>query len=403
MRLYQILVVLFFSLFMKTAHASYVIADLDPENAVASIGTHIVIAGQGLEAGMTWLKAAHTQALVFKDREPHGLIRLVAAVDPAKSDAYLQTLRELGYRNLDYRATEFNASELSKFLVSVPLIASMDFIGHDGAFLGFALEDEGANHRFYTKDVDRLKGHVRFAKDSYIRIIGCNTGWYLAPYMAMKWGVPAAGTLTSADVQILSADGNWYFDDAQLWPGRLGRAKTNGVSFAHPEPCVGIAGCVRLKSVNKSYTGQHGVYTGALPFMKFFCGSVDSEDCFRRMALSTRTLVGVSPMSGSVPSLDAFAATLADQFCPPTSNAARRARCVSLVTRHLKGEEALPPTFTTLSEGTPMLTCDFRRCQFAVTRDDKGNKIFVSNGPAQSTTFVDELNAYRAGLQALAR
>lgn len=401
----QVFVISFILMTSNLAMASFAIAELDPENATPAIGTHLVISGAGDEAGALWLKAAHTQAMVFRDRLPHGPIRLITAIDDAKRDQYLAILHDLGYQNISFRETTFDAAHLGLALEAQKLIASIDYIGHNGAFLGLGLESLRADHRFYLDDVDNLRGKLRFSKDAYIRLMGCNTGWYLAPYLARRLGVPTAGSLTSADVEILGADGNWYFDEAGLWPRALARAKTNFVSIGAARDCQGVAGCVRLKVINQSYTGLHGMYAGALPFLKFFCGGVNSNDCRRRMALSTRTLVGVSPMAGSpagplVPDFEQFAATLADQFCPSAS-LNKHQSCVAAVSRHLTGEKALPAEWTPLSQDAPKLSCSFKRCFFEVALDDNGSKVLVSTGPEASTVFVDELNAYRAGYELL--
>jgi hypothetical protein len=381
------------------AQASYVEADLPTPDENVALGTHVVVAGQGLEAGTTWLKAAQTQAMVYRDRHVHGSIRLIAAVSAAQKDTYLQLLRKWGYTNVNYFAQDFLGDRLVEQLIAVPLIASLDFIGHNGAFYGLALQDEDSNHRFYTGHVDRMVGKVRFSKDSFIRLIGCNTGWYLAPYMAKKLGVPAEGTLTSADVEILMSNGSWYFDENGGQPVGTTRAAQNSVSYQRSEVCEGGTGCVRLKAVNSSYVGQHGTYTGALSFDKFFCGSVEQNDCFRRMALSTTYVVGVTRMETG----NDFAVNLADQFCPPAVDAAKNHICHEGVVRHVLGIEALSPEYTTLSNSIPQLTCNFLGCQFKVSHDEKGQSILVSTGPLKSTAFVDELNAYRIGFSLLNR
>lgn len=391
-RLSSILIFGIFLLSAPFALATFAVGELDSQHADPRLGTHVVISGQGLEAGTTWLNAAHTQALVFKDLRSHGRILLIAAVAPEKPDVYLGKIRDWGYENVRYEERDFNSDRLIALLSQIPLIASIDFVGHDGAFLGLALQDEDSNHRFYLSDVDRLAGKVRFTKDAYVRLMGCNTGWYLAPYIARKLGVPAAGTLTSADVEVLATDQNWYYDDAGLFPPGQEEASENRVSYSDRVPCVTHGGCVRLKAINGSYTGQHGVYAGSVPFLKFFCGSVAQSDCERRMALSTRTLVGVHAD---------FATILADQFCPPSLNADNRRQCLQQVSGFVNGKSGLDPFFTTLPDAGTALTCSFTGCLFKAVKDSSGQTVLVSTGPSKSSVFVDELNAYRRGFQSL--
>jgi hypothetical protein len=387
-----------FFLISQTALASFVVADLDSGASQPALGTNVVIAGQGLEAGMTWMSAAHTQALVFKDRAPHGFIRLVAAVDDSRREAYLEILRKWGYQNIRFSDADFISDRLNDVFAEASPIASIDFIGHDGAFLGFALQDEDSDHRYYYKDVDQLAKRAQFTRDAYIRILGCNTGWFLAPYMAKRLGVAAAGTLTSSDVEIMTSSETWNYDGS-----RARRASENDISYSVTERCFSLGGCVRLKAVNTSYVGQHGTYTGAVPFLKFFCGSMNQNECNRRMALSTRTLVGVDNMQGEpgnpeTPTRARFAATLADQFCPVGS--AHKA-CVRDVIGFVANDQPLDPQYTTLSAAVPSISCTFQRCQFIVGTDSKGQKILIATGPKRSTVMVDELTAYRQGYQLL--
>ena len=401
----------------NSANAGYLEADLPSANqadvtvGANSAGAHIVIAGRGLEAGKTWLMAAQTQALVFHERDEARGVKLFTAFDPAKKDEYVALLQNWGYENILIHEDEFTANELILCLHEVALISSFDFIGHDGAFLGLALEDEGANHRFYISDVRRMKGQVRFSKDAFIRLLGCNTGWFLAPAMAVALGVPARGTLTSADVELVYGSGaksGWFYDEDGGQPPGSARAKHNLITFENAQRCTSGAGCTRLKAINGSYVGQHGVYAGSLPFAKYFCGNVPQEDCFRRMALSVQYSVSVTPMEKStqdqVSSIDNFAAALADDFCPPSNVTSSWAvGCRENVVNEITGRVAIDRNYTTLKRANTQLICTFSRCAFHVGHDDKGQKILLSDSEQGSTSFVDELDAFRDGYARLAR
>ena len=381
------------------ARASYMTADLATPDANSKLGTHVVVAGQGLEDGTTWLKAAQTQAMVYRDRHNHGTIRMISAVDDARKADYLLMLKNWGYSNIRFMPQAFLGQNLVTELTALPLIASLDFIGHNGAFFGLALQDEGSTHRFYKSHVDAMVGKVHFSKDSFIRLIGCNTGWFLAPYMASKLGVPAEGTLTSSDVQFLFSTGAWFFDESGAHPNGSVISEQNALSFLNPQACPDHVGCVRLRPENGPYYGQHGTYTGALPFLKFFCGSVEPQDCFRRMAASMTYFVGTS----TADSPEHFAESITDKFCPANLDLAASSACRLAVGNHILGGRPLPSTFTTLSSKVPQLSCDFQACQFSVVKDGKGQNILVSAGKGPSTAFVDELNAYRTGFALLVR
>lgn len=223
--------------------------------------------------------------------------------------------------------------------------------------------------------------------------------------MAQKLRLAAAGTLTSGDVQVMSATGAWYFDDTGEWPAHTAQSHKNLISYSAPLSCINLGGCVRLKAVNTSYVGQHGSYLGSVPFLKYFCGNLALAECHRRMALSTRSLVGVNAMKGETedaetPTLQQFALTLADQFCPGGSSAGRKT-CQTLVTNHILGVKPLDPSYTTLPANVPLITCTPQKCQFRIGVDDKGQRIFEGTGPSRSTTMIDELNAYVEGYRLL--
>lgn len=382
----------------QPAQAGYVEADDASPPTTESLGTHVVIAGQGLEAGLTWLKAAQTQVLIYADRKPHGRIHLISAVNPKNPGIYLSLLKAWGYQNITYHAEEFIGDDVVKILEQIPLIESVDFIGHDGGFLGFALEDEGPTHRFYKAAINKMAGHVRFSANSFIRFLGCNTGWYLAPYAAKILGVPSSGTLTSADVEVLANDQIWYFDENAYFPKNLRPARQNTSSYSRPVNCGSESGCVRLHSVNTNYHGQHGIYRGALSFSKFFCAAVESSDCFRRMALSTRYAVGPRPQQNENANGESdFEQAMVDQFCPPSPSANQRSVCQERILKHLRGQERLDATFTTLPADVSQLSCDFNHCLFNVIKDAKGANIFADSLTGPADTLVRELDAYLQG------
>jgi hypothetical protein len=371
------------------AQAAFFRAELPTPNADPAMGAHVIIAGKGLEVGDQWLKAAHTQALLFKDRQRHGKIVLISAIDKSN---YSTLLRDWGYQNVAAVDRSMTSGEVIKLLNKVPSIASLDFIGHNGAILGFAFESY--SHRFFLDAVKSLAPlKTKFTKDSFIRVLGCNTGWRLAPALAETLGVPASGTFTYADIQNLHNLGDWFYHDEGRYPSGFW-LDTNSRSFFKPIACTHIGGCVRLKTVSSSYTGTHGDYSGGLPFMKYFCGPLDRNDCFRRMAMSTQYLVGNSTLSAR-PTLEQFAETLADQFCPAWKDLQRKANCHAKVIDHVFGRAKLPRTFSTFVDRS--LSCNFRKCSFEQVCTDKCVLIAKTDQP--STAYVDEIDAYLAGYQ----
>lgn len=370
--------------------AAFFTADLSNPNASTSKGTHVMIVGKGLEVGDQWLRAAHTQAMVFRDRPGMGKIKLISAIENAN---YSKLLSAWGYGNVSAYNRTMTGQEVLNQLFQVGKIESIDFIGHNGAFFGFALEDY--NNRFYlshAKELARLRS--KMSADAFVRVMGCNTGWYLAPAIANALNVPTAGSFTFADIQELHDSNEWFYHDAGRFPeGKW--LQNNAVSFSENMDCVAQGGCMRLKVVNSSYQGKHGKYGGTLPFMKYFCGGLSTSDCHRRMAKSTASLISIKAVSGK-PSLDDYSQIIADEFCPAWIDGLKRQVCRKQVIEHMLGINILPSTFSTVTATS--MTCDFKSCQ--VIKDCSSGSCLVSSATKGATrTFVNELDAYKRGYE----
>lgn len=374
-----------------SARAAFFTADLPNPNAGTGRGTHLIVVGKGLEVGDQWLRAAHTQAMIFRDRPGLGRIKIISAVENAN---YATLVKNWGYTNVAVHKRTMTGTEVLNQIFAAARaskIESIDFIGHNGAFYGFALEDY--NNRFYlthAKELARIRD--RMAPDAVVRLMGCNTGWYLAPAVANALNVPAAGSFTYADIQELHDSQEWFYHDAGRFPtGQW--LKSNPVSFSETKTCVAKGGCMRLKVVNSNYQGKHGSYGGTLPFLKYFCGGLGANDCHRRMAKALTHVIGVKPVRGK-PSLNDFSDMVADEFCPAWIDAVKRRDCRKKVVEHMLGINPLPATFSTVT-GTSM-TCDFQSCQ--VKKDcSSGSCVVTSATPGASRTYVNELNALRRG------
>lgn len=380
---------IFFVLFLTASmsRAAYFTADYVTAGEDPSLGTHIIVSGNGMEVGRSWLEIARTQALVYSNKSRHGKIRIIGAY-AKNSDLSYPT--SWGYTNIKAENKALNDTRLIEALAQVPSIASIDFIGHNGAILGFALESY--DYRFFLPAVKTFAQYKnRFTKDAYVRLYGCNTGWNLAPAIAKEWGVPAAGSMTWEDIQFLHSNLTWYFQIPGMYP-EGGAAKSNPISFGKTEACKN-GGCSRLKTSYYTYNGIRGKYQGTLPFIKFFCGSVAEDDCFRRMAVSTQYQIGVIHFEGK-PSPEAYAKSLADQFCNAYADAGVYNDCLRKITGHLLSENGtLAPTFSTIKGA--MLTCSFQKCAFKTVCN--GNCDLIGDLSKPSTSLVDELNAYKRG------
>lgn len=376
-----------------TAQAAYFQADLPAANVNPALGTQVIIAGKGLEVGDQWLRAAHTQALLFKDKASSGSIRVIGAIENSRT---LTMLSNWGYKNVKVFEQTFTGSRLNDLLKRTGRIASMDWIGHNGAVLGFVLEDY--SNRYFLDDARALSGIAgQMTADSYVRVMGCNTGWNLAPAMAKALRVPVAGTFTFADIQKLHETKEWFYHDEGRYPG--GKfLKRNELSYVTPINCEADGGCLRLKPVHIAYQGKHGNYGGTVPFIKYFCGDLAASDCNRRMAISLLQFASTTSFA-SLPTEGQFQEILADHFCPGVKDLTKRQACRQAIRDHVSGTRALAKTFTTSSGHT--LSCTMKSCE--VKMDCSGGScIMVGTGkPGTSTIFVDELNAYVQGFRSL--
>jgi len=374
----------------SAAQAAFFTADLANPNASVRRGTHLIIVGKGLEVGDQWLRAAHTQAMIFRDRPGMGKIKIISAIENAN---YSKLLSTWGYANVKSFNRTMTGNEVLNQIFQVDKIESMDFIGHNGALYGFALEDY--NNRFYlthAKELSRIRS--RMSADAFVRVMGCNTGWYLAPAIANALNVPTAGSFTFADIQELHDSKEWFYHDAGRFPTGTW-LKNNPISYQDNKTCVAQGGCMRLKVVNSNYQGKHGNYGGTLPFLKYFCGGLSSSDCHRRMAKSTLSLISVKAIQGK-PSLADYSEVIADEFCPAWKDSLKRNDCRKKVIEHMLGINILPSTFSTVT-GTSM-TCDFQSCQ--VKKDcTSGTCLVTSITQGRSRTYVNELNAYKRGYE----
>jgi hypothetical protein len=382
-RLKQLTLPLFIILtaFANTTMADYFQADLPSVDSNASLGTHLIITGKGLEVGDQWLRAAHTQALVFKSRTQHGPIRLIGAIENSES---ISALKNWGYKNIQIFNQIYTGLALVKQIKQVPLVASIDMIGHNGAMLGFALENY--ENRFFLNEVKALEGMAKkMSPLSFVRVMGCNTGWNLAPALAKALAVPVGGTFTFADIQKVHESNDWFFHDEGRFPGGQ-FLSTNTISTLEPISCIRDGGCMRLKPVHIPYQGVHGSYAGTVPFMKTFCGQLKAANCQMRMALSMHYAVSVVSHE-KLPDV-------ADHFCPGYKDAQKRIECKNKVIDHMLGRRALAKNYSTSSG--PTVQCSLYKCD--IVKDcSSGSCIMRGQNTVNSTTFVHELDAYING------
>lgn len=382
--------------FSSSASAAFLTASLAPKSGGLETKSYVVIAGKGLEVSDQFLKIAHTQALIYQDKNPSAKVYLIAGID---KDNAAHLVGRWGYKHTRVYKEDFTATRLINLIGTLKSISGIDFYGHNGAFRGLALEDY--ENRLYTKEIPALKAAIgaKLEKDAVIRLYGCNTGYILAPLLAKELNRPALGTYTFADTQRILDNGLWYYNDTGRYPEGHSFIGENAISFNQPLSCISGGGCYRLKVVNTNYQGTHGNYGGTVPFLKVHCGNLKTETCASIVAKSTLNLIPSEPLlvsSQVKPTLAQFAAHVSDQFCGSWVDLEKRADCNSKVQDHLLGRSQLNINFTTTT--SPTLQCDLRGCQFQ-KNCSSGTCVFESTGPKKTTTYVDELNFYKMGFE----
>jgi len=383
--------ILFFS---NTLWADYLTATLPAKQPSQKTSTYVLIVGKGLEVGDQFLKAAHTQALVYQEKVPTASIFMVAGIDYSTASKFV---KDWGYTNVKVKNEVYTADRLIAALKGVSRIAGIDLYGHNGALRGFALENYDT--RLFTANMKSLATAIagKMESGAIIRAYGCNTGYYLAPQLAEALNVPVLGTYTYADTQQILDDQLWYYNDKGRYPDGHSFIFTNSLSFEKPVQCLHGGGCLRLKTVTNQYQGKHGKYGGTVPFTKVHCGKISAKNCADRLAKSTMTLIASAPIKGFAdqkPSLEDFSSRMVDQFCGSWIDLKKRDRCSADVMAHLQGTKALSPTYTVSS--VPTLDCDLKTCSFR-KNCSSGTCVLESAIDKASKTFVNELNFYKLG------
>ncbi|MEY4617270.1 MAG: hypothetical protein RJB66_2230 [Pseudomonadota bacterium] len=313
---------LFSSLFSPVAHGAYFTAYLQGTKQSHSAPTHIIVAGVGMELGMSLQWAAVSKAKRYKDLYPNHQVFLIAHREDTVNDNPVNNFNKLpawGFRLEKSFDKLFTQKGLIDQMAQFSQIASIDLFTHNSPHYGAQLESKYYRMTPESSENNRLVGH--FMDDAYAILHGCNTGFIVAPALSKTWGIPVAGTLASTGFEYLHKDGQFYFSG----DGR-GRAGRNDVSFSEPINCENGA-CSRMKPANFTYDGIWGNFEGGgLNFFKFFCVKNNSSSCYRTMAKSLISSLSIKVI-GERPSLEEYKEILFDFLCTSSSGGKFRSMC----------------------------------------------------------------------------
>jgi hypothetical protein len=356
--------------------------------------THIIATGPGHEAAMLFQESAITKAYKYIEMYPQNQVILIIDVE-LYLEPNLLWLRNRGVEILKYNVDDLYASDFLYESLKYPFIDSIDFFSHTAASYGIQLsETEAGKLNGKTEDIVKLKSHL--TPEAIINVNGCNSGFFMSPFLSKILEVPVTGSLTSTDFQVLFEDGQFYFNNKESFPS-VPKSKLFNLSEEKVLNCrLGL--CTRMKPINGAYTGYWGdYYAGGLPFYKMFCGpKVSEERCQKGMAKVIKTFVSFKNLNEQN-TFEDYKLVVQDFLCPIGVNPLKRNNCIESLEKSLTD-----PSLNTYSPfAGPSLQCSFLKCEFAFKfkgqfYDQPNGKLEnLAKGPV--TTLADE---YRIYLQA---
>ena len=382
-----------------TTHANaYLITSFYSNEIDYSQPTRLLIAGDGHDLGLLFQEVAKSKALKYHELNPDYQIILITAEEKELDNK--QALKRWGFNLQDEKRSSLDGESFLKEAIKFKKIASIDIFSHSSAQHGIHLDGRSNRLDLTTKGVAQLRSH--FIKDAYAYLHGCNSGFYMAPFLSKEWEIPVAGSMTSTNFQKLHNSGDFYLTDPGLAPDSEWKT-ANDLTFLKTIDCRDGA-CMRLKPDNHPYVGFWGEYTdGGLPFYKFFCVKNSTQDCERVMAKSLLSFIGTTNLN-SKSSFTDYKKVAIDFLCPINAKRELRKECEeNLESALLTGDETYNPFSKALLE------CDFKKCKAEVdctkvlfTKISKpgtcGLKITY---PGQATTLVREYKSYLQGFKSL--
>jgi hypothetical protein len=383
---------------LATQANAYLITNFKANEIDYNLPTRLLIAGDGHDLGTLFQEVAKAKALKYRELNPTYQIVFITYEEKDYDDK--QLLKNWGFNLQRSIRSSFDGDEFLEQAVKFNKLASVDFFSHSSAQHGIHLG--GGTHRLDlgTKGLEALKGH--FMKDAFVFLHGCNTGFYMAPFLSRKWEVPVAGSMTSTNFQKLHSDGNFYLNESQYAPNS-DWATVNNLSFLEEQKCRDGA-CLRLKPVNQPYVGFWGEYRdGGLPFYKFFCIKNSNQDCERVMAKSLLSFVGAKPLNTNS-TFENYKKNVLDFLCPISAKRDIRRECEeNLENALVTGDE----TYNPFSD--EMVQCNFQSCEaeitckkiFIIQSMKPGTCVLTNNFKGKATTLVREYKAYLQGFKSL--
>lgn len=365
-------------------------------NSTSTGAKHVIVVGVGNDLGNMFLKAAMGKVAKLKDSEPESEILIYAQVtkDLQKES---QILSDMGLELLEANNDNLPLSKIFKSARVGRAISSLTFYVHSAITYGIHLY-KGGRYDQNDDNWDLLKGY--FQLGAYVHLIGCNTGYYLAPALSLRLQVPVAGALTSTDFQYLNDKSEWKYA-APTGDLTYPQVEMNRKSFSTPVSCqTGV--CSRMQPYYRSYSGYWGDFkNGGFPGFKFFCNAVDELVCEKVMAISLTQQVSNTALTLRSSESD-FRLALADLACPQVREQNLIQQCRDFV---LNFQEASPESnYSPFWEKT--LACDLHSCQFDFKCEPRSwfnsdVSCLLQNPNLKTNSFAEEIRHYIRGIKAI--
>lgn len=303
---------------------------------------------------------------------------------PTSTTSKQSALKQKGFVLVKDDAAALSSPAFFKELSALKNIKSMHMIGHNGAQLGPWLQD--ADNRWNYK-AERLKElQSNFAADAYIHMLGCNSGWHVAPSISKLLQVPVISTFTSTALHVLTNT-----QEYELYSEAV-------VANRKTENCTQKT-CMNLRPESTPYHfGKHQNPKAIwLPIAKPVCHANISDDrCRKAYATSLLDVISSQNKASAYNNLEDFQNIFFDQVCGAYASADSQVSCRQAVRTALLNQQNYFP----FRYGQPLDCPALRACSFNEVNNDL--RLNTSNkGKDEISTIRDSYEEAIAGWRLL--
>lgn len=359
--------------------------------------TTIIISGRGDELTTQFQLASVGAAFRTVDAFPDRQV-VIIAVTEKNGEKESASLAARGVRIIEVSPEIVTEESIWARISGLRKIASLHVFAHMNPVTGAQLEQ--APYRILPDSQSWSGLRSRFTSTAFAVLHGCNSAWTMAPNLAQIWGIPVGGTFTSADFQKYRADGFWYFNNDGQFPKTGEWGSANKTSFLKEYGCQGT--CLRMRPDNFTYKGIWGDFKGGgLGIVKFFLPENRLRTNWAQaMALSLFEEPSVKALNLNSSQAD-FDDVVIDQVCPNDSARTKATACKDALTKAVKADDMTYDPFDGRRVQCDWTSCDVQTDCSNFEPEPKLNDVCkivnYNQSSSKTTTFMDQVYAYRAG------